>query len=151
MLSIRKVGCGLVFALCQLTLLGCGGKDFNSPLYPVEGEVFFRGKPAVGCIVSFHPKAGESSGDSQGGGGVACLGTVDAAGKFRLTTREPFDGIAAGDYEVSFSLPGEGNSRDPAGDSAPDQLPKKYQFPNSSGFAAKITSSTSTLPRFELK
>lgn len=142
----RNVGIGLMILISQLILLGCGGKEFDTSLYPVEGEVYFRGKPAVGCIVSFHPKGAEGATP-----GVPCLGTVDTAGKFRLTTREPFDGIAAGEYEVSFSLPGEGSSRDPNGDAAPDKLPTKYQFPGSSGFKVTITSSTSTLPRFELK
>lgn len=142
----RNFGFGLMILFGQLMLQGCGGKEFDTALYPVEGEVYFRGKPAVGCIISFHPKGTEGAAT-----GVACLGTADTAGKFRLTTREPFDGIAAGEYEVSFSLPGEGSSRDPNGDAAPDKLPTKYQFPASSGFMVTITSSTSTLPRFELK
>ena len=139
---------GMRLAICCLlfAIAGCGGSDFNTPLYPVEGEVFFKGKPATGCIVSFHPTIAGSE-----NGGHACMGTVDAAGKFGLTTRAPFDGIAAGDYSISFSWPGAGTSMDPAGDSAPDRLPKKYQFPESSGFSASITSSTSTLPRFDLK
>jgi hypothetical protein len=124
-----------------LTLLGCGGSDFNTTLFPVEGEVYFKGKPAVGCIVSFHPKT--VSGPTEAAG-ISCLGTTDTNGKFRVTTREPFDGIAAGEYEVSFSLPGEG-------DSGPDKLPNKYQFPATSGFNVTITSNTNTLPRFELK
>jgi|JI10StandDraft_1071094.scaffolds.fasta_scaffold00156_47 hypothetical protein len=145
MLSGRSVAMGLLMVVCQLAVAGCGGKDFDKSLYPIEGEVFFRGKPAVGCIVSFHPT---STGE---GAGAPCLGTTDSNGKFRVTTREPFDGIAAGEYEVSFSLPGEGSSRDPNGDAAPDKLPAKYQFPGSSGFKVTITSSTSTLDRFELK
>lgn len=146
MSSGRNVGLGLLTVGSLLLQLGCGGKEFDTALYPVEGEVYFRGKPAVGCIVSFHP-----TGVDRQANGVPCLGTTDTSGKFKLTTREPFDGIAEGEYEVSFSLPGEGSSRDPSGDNAPDQLPKKYQFPASSGFKVTVTSSTSTLPRFELK
>lgn len=141
----RNVGLGTLIVSCLL-LLGCGGSEFDTALYPVEGEVFFRGKPAVGCIVSFHPKGIDGKAN-----GVPCLGTTDTSGKFKLTTREPFDGIAAGEYEVSFSLPGDGSSRDPSGDTAPDKLPTKYQFPSSSGFKVTVTSSTSTLPRFDLK
>lgn len=141
-MDVRARVCLLLWVLPSLLLLlGCGGDDFNTQLFPVEGEVYFRGKPAVGCIVSFHPKAASTAGASAG---VSCLGTTDANGKFRITTRQPFDGIAAGEYEVSFSLPGEG-------DSAPDKLPNKYQFPATSGINVTITSATSTLPRFELK
>lgn len=147
-MEINQRFCGIKLAICglMLAIAGCGGGDFNTPLYPVEGEVFFKGKPATGCIVSFHPASAGSE-----NAGHACMGTVDAAGKFRLTTREPFDGIAVGNYSISFSWPGAGTSMDPAGDSAPDRLPKKYQFAESSGFTASITSSTSTLPRFDLK
>jgi hypothetical protein len=136
----------LCSAAILITSAGCGSGNSGPAVYPVEGEVFYKGKPAAGCIVSFHPQGGVGPET-----GWPSMGTADTNGKFRLTTRLANDGAPAGQYDISFSWPGEPSASDPTGDTAPDRLPQKYQFPASSGFNVTVEAKDNSIPRFELK
>ncbi len=63
---------------------------------PAGGKVFYRGSPAVGAEVVFHPldTAAAKKRDS-------ARGRVEADGSFRLTTYRAFDGAAPGEHRVS--------------------------------------------------
>ena len=81
----RFVALSLAFYFALLA--GC------SNLVQVQGEVTLDGKPLSNAKVMFMPK----------GGGRPAEGKSDADGKFKLTTNQPFDGAAPGEYVVTVT------------------------------------------------
>jgi hypothetical protein len=51
----RRGAQGLLIALTIFGPVSCGKTDGGRPVYPVHGQVFFRGKPTPGALVLFHP------------------------------------------------------------------------------------------------
>ena len=74
-------------------LVGVGCGDSNG-LYPVHGKVLHKGEPAVGAIVSFHPK------DAKAPNGEIPRGEVEADGSFRVDTGDLGRGAPPGQYAV---------------------------------------------------
>lgn len=74
-------------ACCVCFFIGC------SNLVQVQGEVTLDGKALPNAKVMFMPK----------GGGRPAEGKSDADGKFKLTTNQPFDGAAPGEYTVTVT------------------------------------------------
>lgn len=127
-------------AIC---ILGCGGPEPPESVYPVKGQVMYRGKPAVGAIVVFHkvgadPTAGQPSGKVQEDGG------------FTLTSYLPGDGAGEGDYRVTVSWRESigGSLSDP--DYGPEKLPKKYQSPDTSGLTVAVATGSNDLEPFQI-
>lgn len=135
-----------VAAVFSVALAGCGESTPVKSVYPVSGEVYYKGKPADGCMITFTPKSG--IGPKVGWPSFANAGKD---GKFSITTYELNDGIPEGEYGVSFSWPGKPTSKDPTGDTAEDQLPVKYHHPDTSGYKVTITPETKHLDRYDLK
>ncbi|QDU59987.1 hypothetical protein Pan216_08240 [Planctomycetes bacterium Pan216] len=81
-----------VMGVLVCLLNGCGGgQDPNRvPVFPVEGQVNYRGAPLDGAVVTFSPKQGQPT----------ALGKTDAEGHFKLKTYGKEDGAAKGDYVV---------------------------------------------------
>jgi hypothetical protein len=83
-----------LFPVVVLGLLaGCGGEDGASErktVYPVTGKITLHGSPLADAMVSFAPKTGQPT----------AVGRTNQAGEFTLTTYEPGDGAAPGDYAV---------------------------------------------------
>lgn len=142
---MKSIGLAVV-AICGIALLGCGESLPTKTVYPVSGEVFYKGKPADGCMITFTPKSGVGPKV-----GWPSFATAGKDGKFSITTNELNDGIPEGEYGVSFSWPGKPTSKDPTGDTAEDQLPVKYHHPDTSGYTVTITPETKQLDRYELK
>jgi hypothetical protein len=88
--------------LIALALAGCGEQYDHEPVFPVSGSLFVAGKPAAGAMVTFHPA--DRASDPRA---LRSFATVDAAGKFQLTTYFPADGVPAGDYVVTLNWPAE--------------------------------------------
>jgi hypothetical protein len=91
--SISFVQKSLLVAALVVGSIGCsGGSDVDT--YDVSGTVTYNGQPVANVNVTFNP---------QGGGHVA-VGKTDAQGRFSsLTTRNPGDGAAEGEYVVTLS------------------------------------------------
>jgi uncharacterized CHY-type Zn-finger protein len=115
-------------------------------VFPTEGMVFYKGKPAVGAVVTLIP---EDKRDH-----YFPWGKVREDGSFRLTTYEPDDGAPAGRYKVTISR-GQTDAdeyaelRNKLGDQEAANLVKKrardplfdrYLNPRNSGLTAEITS-----------
>lgn len=75
----------------SLGLAGCGSNDHG--LVPVTGVVLLDGKPVGNAAVMFHHPAGQTA-----------YAIADDDGSFSMTTREPGDGVAAGEHRVTVSL-----------------------------------------------
>jgi hypothetical protein len=141
-LSVARVAaCWL--GVLTVGILGCGGPEPPESVYPVKGEVFYRGKPAVGALVAFHkvgadPNAGQPSGE------------VQDDGTFTLTSYRADDGAAPGEYQVTISWRETtgGSLSDP--EYGPEKLPKKYQTPDKSGLSVSVTAGSNNLGAFQI-
>lgn len=135
-----------VVALAGLVLLGgCSrGPRFN----PVAGQVLWRGKPAAGARVIFHPLA-ETAGVPKPSA------VVEESGAFHVGTYAPNDGAPAGEYKVTidwFDLSPQTASTDVGETPSPsDKLKGRYADPKRSSLQATIKEGENTLPPFELQ
>lgn len=117
----------LALVLAAGLLSGCA-QNTRKPVFPVRGQVYVNGKPAVGAKVFFIPL--ESDPDA-----VAPYGVVDAEGSFALTTYLTFDGAPEGKYTVTIRWPG---------------LKGLYDNPKSSKLTATVEKTANELPPFQL-
>jgi hypothetical protein len=113
-------------------------------LHPVKGTITFQGKPISGAIVSLHPKEASKS--------VAPnpRASVQADGKFELSTFGQFDGAPEGDYvlTVQWFRPVNRNGDVMPG---PNVLPRKYSKPATSNIDIRVASGTNELPTIQLR
>ncbi|MBA3314862.1 MAG: carboxypeptidase-like regulatory domain-containing protein [Planctomycetota bacterium] len=107
----------LVATLTAITLAGCGGADYPETV-PVEGTVFFDGKPVSGVNVSFFTD----------GAPRAAYGVTDSEGHFVLSTFGSRDGAIPGVHIATVSKPGEQAPQTPASNQPPkpEDLAKTY-------------------------
>jgi len=115
--------------------------------------VTFRGKPVEGASVVFVPAVA---------GKRAAVGTTDATGRFRLTTKDPGDGALPGAYAIAVSKTeasgglsaaeaeqwsrNRGNfGKYPPPPKITEHLPEKYKAANTSGFQATVTGGRNTV------
>ncbi len=110
---------------------------------PVNGKVFYRGCPAVGAEVVFHPV--QSTGKRRA---ENARGRVEADGSFCLTTFRAFDGAVVGDHRVSITWypPATANG----GPRGTNRLPERYARPETSQLTATVESSSRNEFVFEL-
>jgi hypothetical protein len=155
--------------LLGVLLAGCGaGADVNSgrqKVFKVKGKITMNGAPVANAMVSFSPKARQP----------AATGRTGADGDYVLTTYEPGDGAAAGDYVVlvtkeSASAGGGGpeTGHDPtggkfvdrdamhsqlsaAGETPTSGLPEKYCRIEMSDLVATVKADGSNEFAFDLK
>jgi hypothetical protein len=72
-------------------LSGCGE---SNGLFPVYGQVKYKGEPAVGATISFYPKGPDTSRDQ------IPRAEVESDGSFRLVSGDLGSGAAPGQYAV---------------------------------------------------
>jgi hypothetical protein len=133
----------LAALLCLFT--GCGSSDDVAvELHPVRGEISFQGKPIAGAIVSLHPKVvGATDAPNP-------RASVQADGRFELSTFAQHDGAPAGDYvlTVQWFRPVDRNGDVVPG---PNVLPKKYSKPETSKIDIRVASGSNDLPAITLR
>lgn len=141
MISSRRTALG---TLVCAAVLGCGPGGISAPsTAPVTGTVMFKGKPAVGVKVTFHPKF------DMGTVKFTPSGLTDKAGKFSLSTAAANDGAPPGDYSVTFELLKGGS--DKAGlDIEVDAWKGKYADPAAGKWPATVHSGPNELEPFKL-
>ncbi len=120
----------------------CGSKP--QALYPVEGQVFFSGKPAHGALVVFHP-AHDSDARAP-----RPSGRVDEKGSFTLSTHTPGDGAPAGEYLVAVAWLGDQSKRNPETGEISNKLPNRYADAETSKLRATVKESSNRLEPFQL-
>lgn len=77
---------------CLVLLPGCGPGD-RVEVFPTQGIVLFNGEPMMGGgAISFVPLDGQQ--------GRAAGGTINAEGKFTMTTYDPDDGSMPGKFRA---------------------------------------------------
>jgi len=132
------------------TLTSCGGAD--DPLeptvtvYPVEGQVLYKEKPAPLARVTFHPVEGSDELQK-----LRPTARADEQGKFQLNTFGLRDGAPEGKYKVTVEWRGP----DPGSDLGkihfddlsqyPNRLAEKYSNPESSPLTVTVTAGQNNL------
>jgi hypothetical protein len=140
-MSVAVAGC--------VALAGCGSGQFAT--YPVTGTVLVDGQPADGAMVIFVPTSTDPKAERKRPFGIA-----DAQGRFGLTTSEPGDGAAAGEYKVLVQWPAprhESNDQRGGrrGASGPDRLQGRYFNLEKAALTATVEEQATELPPFELR
>jgi hypothetical protein len=133
----RSIGTIFVF-MAGIALAGCG--DSGPRLTRVTGTVTYKGSPVRDGNISFVPEDG-----AEGAGG-----TLDAQGRYTLSTVKTGDGIRAGTYKVRVAayqsppLMNDPNSGKPA-------VPRKYFDAQTSDLTATVREGADQVLDFELK
>ena len=132
-----------------LAVLICGAcaDDGRKPLSPVEGQVFFEGKPAEGAMVILHPLEKDLP--------ERPLGNVDQDGAFKLTTYNLNDGAPPGNYAATVIWMKETEYRGVVESveevpSSVNLLPARYADPKASKLRVEIKEGANQLEPFHL-
>ncbi|HEY8505204.1 MAG TPA: hypothetical protein VIL46_11525 [Gemmataceae bacterium] len=144
-----------------LLAAGCApAEEPRMPVFPVEGKVTFRGRPAAGAVVVLRPLNNPDDPVWDVGFPRAAAGRD---GSFRVTTYGGGDGAPAGEYAVLiewFGSPPEGGGTGPdeesdpesgAGEEEEDRLGGRYSDPNNPPFKVRIREGPNTVGPFNLK
>lgn len=128
-----------VFVFVCFIPLACSNSD--SRVYPVRGVVFFKGQPASGAAVHFHPLDKEE--------GTTAYAEVKEDGSFELSTYATNDGAEAGDYVVTITWR-EVTQGEEETIFGPDRLGDRYSKPDKSTLKATVVAGENEVPRFDL-
>jgi hypothetical protein len=102
-----------------LLAAGCGpGMEERAP---VQGQVFYRGRPLAGGTIVFTPDA------ERGGRGPLALGEIGADGRYTLRT-EGRPGAVPGWHRITVA----------AGRGPDDSLPRRYRDPERSDLSRQV-------------
>jgi len=120
-----------------LTAMGCGKQD-RPPVFPVSGQVTWKGAPATGATIVFHP------GGNRDPKSIRSHAVVGLDGNYRLTTYASQDGAPTGEYVVTIFWPGKrdaGVPDDGTDSGIPDQLKGAYRDPLATKLRATVRES----------
>lgn len=134
-----------VHVLLAICLFGCNKSD-KLDVYPVEGTVTAKGKPAAGVQVSFFGTDPELMAPTA----PFPKAVTGEDGTFTLTSYEPNDGAPAGNYIVTLVWPASDSDDPEIQDSSIDRLRGKYSDAETSSIKVTIEPSENQLNPFEL-
>jgi hypothetical protein len=135
----------LAAILGTFTLAGCSIPQ--EPVFPVKGEVFYEGKPAVGAVVFFHPLNAGIADSQNPASDPRPTGRVQENGSFELTTYKTNDGAPTGSYRVGVVW----TKAKGGGDDVENLLPLDYMDPEKAGLPViDVRSEPNVLPAFHL-
>lgn len=130
-----------VCLVAALAGFGCGSDDKQTP---VQGRVFFHGRPLPGGTIVFAPDV------ERGGNGPLAMGEINADGHYTLRTGEHL-GVVPGWHRVTIAPP---NPAVAPGQAVPPpfvDLPRKYSDPQQSGLLRQVLPGTSAEQDFHLE
>lgn len=91
--------------LCAVLIPGCTQNSNRTvAVYPVDGQLIFRGKPAVDAIVAFHPTVTDGS-------SVTTTAEVDFNGHFVVAQPDGAVGLPEGVYKLTATWPDDDRDR----------------------------------------
>ena len=139
----KKCFGAFALALAFVSLSSCQHKSYvEVAVYPTSGTVRFKGEPAYGAYLTFHP-----DGDVGITKGNKPFGRAAKDGTFQVTTYDTNDGAPAGEYRVTVVWPEDPEARGPS----PDRLKGKYADPQSTPLRATVEAGKTELPPLELR
>jgi len=127
-----------------LVTLVCGSCGESNGLYPVSGEVTFRGSPASGATVFFRRKGADLLKEQM------IMAIVQDDGSFELVCGSLGNGAPAGEYDVLIEwkeILGQGKGRPQRG---PDKLQGRYADPKNPRLHATVKEEPNELEPFDL-
>ena len=139
---MKQVGFVPGFVLA-LFLTACTNSD-RKPVFPVQGKVIYRGKPATGARVIFHPQ------DENGPQSPRPSAEVQPDGSFRLSTYVSQDGAPPGRYAVTIFWPSAARIADTE-NAGPDQLHGRYSNHKTTPIRVEIVAGANVLDTFKLQ
>lgn len=148
MRASRMMG-GAWLALSVVALSSCGQAAGQKEVFPTTGELFIQGQPAEGATIAFCPADDSTELWPQGHPHA----TVEAGGKFSVSTYGDKDGCPAGTYRVVVTWPQplpEGEDADEEAETV-DRLGGRYASPESSPAEVTVNAEPTTLSRIDLK
>lgn len=114
--------------------------------HPVAGKVLYRGQPARGFRVIFHPL--QDFGEVK----FAPSAITDDEGKFRLQSYDPDDGAPLGEYAVTFEWPDHLiQADDPDPKPVNDRLRGAYSDPGKSQIKVTVVAGQNELQPMVLR
>lgn len=126
--------------------LGCSGNVSAPRTAAVRGVVRYKGKPAAGVTVTFHPQF------DIGSVKFAPSGLTGNDGTFTLSTALPGDGAPPGEYVVTFARIQIQSDRKSSGiETEVDLWKGKYSNPENSAFRVKVKKGENALEPFALE
>jgi hypothetical protein len=132
-----------LLALAAAAVLPSCARSPKVALYPVRGQVFVAGKPAVGAAVVFHPRP-------EGPEALRPSGVVSEDGSFTLGTYAPGDGAPPGQYDVAIAWFADHSQADPKTGEVPVKLSPHYADPATSRLQATVNEGPNEIPAFNL-
>jgi hypothetical protein len=116
------------------------------PLHPVKGKVMYRGQPAKGFRVTFHPL------QEIGPVKFAPSAITESDGTFRLRSYHPDDGAPLGEYAVTLEWPDHLiNADDPDPKPVTDRLRGAYADPQRSQIRVSVVAGANELQPIVLR
>ncbi len=139
--SLVWIAVGVCVSLCA----GCSKEEPRVRVYPVRGEVKYKGQPAVNAHVVFHPTDPNQS--------FRPHAFVQEDGSFQLSSYVSNDGAPVGTYKVTINwphtLPG---SEDASGEhEGPDLLGGRFTDPNKSPWPVEVKPGPNELAPFVIR
>jgi hypothetical protein len=135
----------LVIALTVVSSIGCGrAKDERVPVFPVHGQIHFKGHAPNGAFIVLHPKNGATS------KAPMPRATVCADGAFAFSTYDGADGAPEGEYVLTVQW----NKHVKQGNdvvSGPNVLPPKYASPQTSDIKVTVAAIENQLKPIQLR
>ena len=132
-----------ILATTLLAAAACSkAKDGPTKVYPVTGEVFYRGQPAEGALVTLHPMGNADN-------PRVYTGIVQADGSFQVTTTVANDGAPAGNYAVTLTWSTTEKVND-VDRETPDRFGGRYAHVGSQPLTVEVKAEKNRLPRFDL-
>lgn len=139
--GIRSV-MAVVLCSAALSCSACG--KARQPVFPVEGQVLFNGKPLHNAFVVFHPverRDAETPPPS---------GYSDKNAAFQLSTYSERDGAPVGEYRVTVEWRQvRGVDSDSVGP-APNALPAKYSRPETTPLTVRVAQGANKIEPLKL-
>jgi hypothetical protein len=137
----------LAVIVAIFALSGCGSEPEREAVYPVTGEVFFKGAPADGAVVWLHPVESIGADASNPASKPPLCAKVQSDGSFKISTYGVNDGAPVGRYRVSVMWTnGQGSDG-----SEKHLLPARLMDPRKSGLPiVEIKAGPNVLPAFKL-
>ena len=129
---------GLAATACLVALLGCGEAPSNrAPVYPVDAKITYKGYPAAGAFVTFHPKTPRDN-------APAPRAEVNKDGVVTVSTYNGGDGAPEGEYVVTVEWR-KLVKKGPDLVQGPNVIPIKYARAETSDIVRKIGPGPNTL------
>jgi hypothetical protein len=139
---VARYLCAALAVILALAAAGCG--DGRKRCYPVRGEIYIDGKPALDALITLFPV------DEADPNPVRPVGRAEESGAYVLSSYVSGDGAPAGEYIVIFEWRERSGLLKNNFDGR-DRLGGKYANPKTSQYRVTIEKRPNDLPRYELK